>query len=53
MVSEPGTFDGKNTRDAGRQRDGRTAAQQVYEQAQITPDDIDVIELHDCFAPNE
>jgi acetyl-CoA acetyltransferase len=31
----------------------RTAANRVYEQAQITPDDIDVIELHDCFAPNE
>ena len=31
----------------------RTAAQQVYENAGITPDDVDVIELHDCFAPNE
>ncbi|GAC68242.1 lipid-transfer protein [Gordonia soli] len=31
----------------------RTAAQRVYEQAQITPDDIDVIELHDCFSTNE
>ncbi|MFL0291296.1 lipid-transfer protein [Mycobacterium sp. SMC-18] len=31
----------------------RTAAQRVYEQAQLGPDDIDVIELHDCFAPNE
>jgi acetyl-CoA acyltransferase len=31
----------------------RTAAQRVYEQAQLGPDDVDVIELHDCFAPNE
>lgn len=31
----------------------RTAARQVYERAAITPDDVDVIELHDCFAPNE
>ena len=31
----------------------RTAARQVYEQAGIGPDDIDVIELHDCFSANE
>lgn len=31
----------------------RTAARQVYEQAGIGPDDIDVIELHDCFSTNE
>ncbi len=31
----------------------RLAAQQVYEQAGIGPKDIDVIELHDCFAQNE
>lgn len=31
----------------------RTAAHRVYEQADLTPDDVDVIELHDCFAPNE
>lgn len=30
-----------------------TAARAVYDQAGITPDDVDVIELHDCFAPNE
>lgn len=29
------------------------AAQKVYEQAQISPDDVDVIELHDCFSVNE
>lgn len=29
------------------------AARQVYEQAGIGPDDIDVVELHDCFAHNE
>ncbi|MEM5344558.1 lipid-transfer protein [Paraburkholderia azotifigens] len=31
----------------------RLAAQQVYEEAGIGPKDIDVIELHDCFAQNE
>jgi len=29
------------------------AANQVYEQAGISPENIDVIELHDCFTPNE
>ncbi len=31
----------------------RAAAASVYEQAGIGPQDIDVIELHDCFAQNE
>jgi len=31
----------------------RRAANNVYEQAGVGPNDIDVIELHDCFTPNE
>jgi sterol carrier protein 2 len=31
----------------------RDAAAKVYAQAGIGPDDIDVVELHDCFAHNE
>ncbi len=31
----------------------RDAARQVYEAAGIGPDDLDVVELHDCFAQNE
>ena len=31
----------------------RTAADEVYEQAGIGPDDVDVVELHDCFTTNE
>ena len=31
----------------------RAAARQVYEQAGIGPQDIQVVELHDCFAHNE
>lgn len=31
----------------------RNAARQVYEQAGIGPDDIRVLELHDCFTSNE
>jgi acetyl-CoA acetyltransferase len=31
----------------------REAAAKVYEQSGIGPDDLDVVELHDCFAHNE
>jgi len=30
-----------------------TAAEQAYEAAKVDPDDIDVVELHDCFTPAE
>lgn len=29
------------------------ASAQAYKRAGVTPNDIQVIELHDCFAPNE
>jgi sterol carrier protein 2 len=32
---------------------GRDAARKVYEAAGIGPQDLDVVELHDCFAQNE
>ncbi|MEQ1683330.1 MAG: lipid-transfer protein [Burkholderiaceae bacterium] len=31
----------------------RRAAQQVFEHAGLGPEDLDVVELHDCFAQNE
>jgi len=31
----------------------REAAKDVYQQAGLGPEDVDVIELHDCFTPNE
>lgn len=31
----------------------RAAADQVYAEAGIGPEDVDVVELHDCFAQNE
>jgi acetyl-CoA acetyltransferase len=31
----------------------KAAARQVYETAGVGPEDIDVVELHDCFAQNE
>jgi acetyl-CoA acetyltransferase len=31
----------------------KAAAKQVYEQSGVSPDDVDVVELHDCFTTNE
>jgi acetyl-CoA acetyltransferase len=31
----------------------RNAAKQAYEQAGVSPDDLDLVELHDCFATAE
>ena len=31
----------------------KAAAQDVYEQSGLGPEDVDVIELHDCFSANE
>ncbi|WP_194820157.1 lipid-transfer protein [Nocardia sp. XZ_19_385] len=53
VTDVPGTFDNKSLITLVGADMSRLAAQRVYEQAQITPDDVDVIELHDCFAPNE
>lgn len=47
------TFDTHTARDIIGADMSRKAAAAVYEQAQFGPDDIDVIELHDCFSPNE
>jgi len=47
------SFDTNLARDIVGADMSRKAASLVYEQAGITPDDIDVIELHDCFSANE
>ncbi|HEY0250251.1 MAG TPA: hypothetical protein VGC41_01950, partial [Kofleriaceae bacterium] len=31
----------------------KTAAKKLYEMAGVGPDDVDVVELHDCFTANE
>jgi sterol carrier protein 2 len=31
----------------------KTAAQKVYEQSGVGPENVDVVELHDCFSANE
>jgi acetyl-CoA acetyltransferase len=50
----PSTFAGTNSSIAIVGADmSRAAAQSAYEEAQVGPQDVDVIELHDCFSANE
>jgi acetyl-CoA acetyltransferase len=52
-TDEPGTFDSRSMIQLVGAGMTRAAAQQVYEAAGIGPQDVDVCELHDCFAQNE
>ncbi|MBV8619422.1 MAG: lipid-transfer protein [Curvibacter sp.] len=47
------TFEARDMREVVGFSMAREAAQQVYEAAGIGPEDLDVVELHDCFAHNE
>jgi acetyl-CoA acetyltransferase len=49
----PATFESKDMIEVVGYSMAKEAARQVYEQASVSPDDVDVIELHDCFAQNE
>ena len=49
----PAAFDARDMREVVGFSMTRNAAQQVYEAAGIGPQDVDVVELHDCFAHNE
>ncbi|KGH29385.1 MULTISPECIES: lipid-transfer protein [Comamonas] len=49
----PETFAAQDMREVVGFSMARNAARQVYEQAGIDPSDVDVVELHDCFAHNE
>ncbi len=57
IVAQALTTDGEGTFDSAMnvvgQSMARAAGQQVFDQAGIGPEDLDVIELHDCFTPNE
>src|SRR3546814_12490231 len=48
-----GTFEGRSMMSVVGYEMAREAAREVYETAGIGPGDIAVVELHDCFAPNE
>jgi len=52
-TDRPVTFEAQDMREVVGFSMARDAAQQVYAQAGIGPEDVDVVELHDCFAQNE
>jgi acetyl-CoA acetyltransferase len=52
-TDRPATFAARDMREVVGWSMAHEAAQQVYESASIGPEDIDVVELHDCFAHNE
>jgi acetyl-CoA acetyltransferase len=52
-TDRPVTFEARDMREVVGFSMARDAAQQVYEAAGIGPQDVDVVELHDCFAQNE
>lgn len=49
----PVTFEAKDMREVVGFSMARQTAQAVYEASGVEPSDLDVIELHDCFAQNE
>lgn len=52
-TDRPVTFEARDMREVVGFSMAREAARQVYEATGIGPDDVDVVELHDCFAHNE
>ncbi|WP_296660126.1 lipid-transfer protein [Paraburkholderia sp.] len=52
-TDRPVTFEAHDMREVVGFSMAREAARQVYEAAGVGPDDLDVVELHDCFAHNE
>jgi acetyl-CoA acyltransferase len=54
MVTDtPETFEDKSAISVVGGKMTKKAADQVYEEAGLGPEDVDVIELHDCFSANE
>jgi sterol carrier protein 2 len=49
----PSTFEARNMMQLVGCDMTRAAADQVYEAAGVGPEDVDAVELHDCFATNE
>ena len=52
-TDRPVTFEARDMREVVGFGMAKEAARQVYEAAGIGPRDVDVVELHDCFAQNE
>ena len=49
----PSSFEGKTMMQIVGSDMSRAAANDLYERAGIGPEDVDVVELHDCFTSNE
>jgi acetyl-CoA acetyltransferase len=49
----PPTFESRDMRDVVGFTMAKNAARQLYELSGVGPEDVNVIELHDCFAHNE
>ena len=49
----PETFDARDMREVVGFSMAKSAARKVYDAAGVDPMDLDVVELHDCFAHNE
>jgi sterol carrier protein 2 len=52
-TDRPGTFESRSMIDLVGSQMAREAADCVYRQTGVDPKDVDVCELHDCFAQNE
>ena len=52
-TDRPPTFEAQDMREVVGFSMARAAANKVYEAAGIGPGEVDVVELHDCFAQNE
>jgi len=52
-TDSPTTFTAHDMREVVGYSMAKAAARQAYEAAGVGPEDIDVVELHDCFAQNE
>ena len=52
-TDKPGTFDSGDMMQLVGYDMSKQAAAKVYQESGLGPDDLDVVELHDCFAQNE
>jgi acetyl-CoA acetyltransferase len=52
-TDSPAAFESHDMREVVGYGMAKAAAHKVYEAAGVAPEDIDVVELHDCFAQNE
>jgi acetyl-CoA acetyltransferase len=52
-TDRPITFEARDMRQVVGYGMAQEAARQVYEKAGVGPEDVQVVELHDCFAHNE